>query len=144
MAAYNDELKHLEHKLANDGELSPVFAYFLDHFGNNSEFIRRCKPAKNKDLAAIIQKLCEGILERDVSISGMRLFQLPKTRFYHGVCQAGSKMPCFFYFEHIEMGLLAINVGPAFGQMSYARFSATFAPANRAANVVAPSRRLIH
>ena len=41
------------------------------------------------------------------------------------------------------MGMVAISVGPSFGQFSYARFNATFSPADRSANFIAPIKQSI-
>ena len=143
MATVIEKLKSLEIMLGSEGELGLVFAFFLDNLGNDTDFMRCGKPAKNTNLKIIIQKLCEGMLERDCQITGMKLFHVPKSQFYHGLCQAGGKSAFFFYFEHIEMGMVAINVGPAFGQCTYARFNATFGPADRSANFVAPRKKSI-
>ena len=138
-----DRLRQLKEKLAGADELSDVFKFFFDHLGNDPAFIQRGKPAKHEILKTVLKTICKDMFGDESKVTGLKLFNAEKTNFFHGICQMSGKTASVLYFNDIEMGMIAIMVGPVFGQFSYVRFTATSVDAKGAGRVVAPERKTI-
>lgn len=141
MTSFSDLLKQLQEQMATAEEMSTILKFFMDHLGENPEFIRRSQKAKHEIVKLILTSLCQDLFGQQSKVTGLMLFNASNTRFFHGACQMEGRLVTVLYFDDIEMGLIAIMSGPAFGQLTYARFSATAVKAGDVANIVAPERK---
>lgn len=140
VALFTDKLDELKKLLAATDDLNRAFSFFLDHFGNDPAFIQCGKVAKHEMLKLVLKSVCDDLFEKQGKVTNLKLFNAAKTKFFHGLCQMGGKTASFFYFDEIEMGMICIMMGPAFGQMSYVRFTTTTVDADHAGRTVAPAR----
>ncbi|MCP4347674.1 MAG: DCN1-like protein [Desulfobacterales bacterium] len=105
---YIEKLSDLKQKLATGDNFSDIYNYFFDHFGENNEFMRMSKKAKNPMIKKIISFVGEQLFKKKVDITHMMLLKFPKSDFYHGACFIDGKMGGVIFFKDIDMGMLSI------------------------------------
>jgi hypothetical protein len=115
-------LATLKDKLLHAEKFDTVFAYFLDHFGEDPLFIAMGEPAESPMLEAVIAQLGVQVLHYRDGVTNLFLTRLADRRFIHGGGRLGDYLLTVFYFEDIQMGL-ACAVAPGSEQTQYMRFS---------------------
>lgn len=108
------ELDQLKEKLQMAGDFSEVWEFFLDHFGENEEFLRLGMPTTNDVLAKFIEealKTCgqKHLGKASVRISRMVLIDLPDQGFLHGPAMVDDFMAGLFYFTDVRVGLISLS-----------------------------------
>ena len=143
MDSITDKLGQLKEKVFAADDLSSAYSFFFDHLGNNPSFMQRGKRAKHEIITAVLKTMCNDIFGDKSKVTNVKLFNAAKTSFFHGICQMNSKPASVLYFEDIEMGMIAIMAGPAFGQFTYVRFSATSVEPKDTSKFVVPERKTL-
>ncbi len=118
------DLQKLKQKLLKDKELAPVYNFFLDHFGENREFMALGSPGNVPLVEAIVTQVSQQMFPRGGSISGLRLTRLADEKFVHGAFFMGGRIGGVFLFEDCQTGLIALSDLPPSIEVKYARFSA--------------------
>jgi hypothetical protein len=101
-------LETLKHKLTTAKEFSPVFAYFLDHFGEEPAFIALGERTDSPFLEAMLAQIGEQMFGRKTHVRDVLLTRLSEQQFIHGTCTLNGKLTSVLYFEDIRTGLLAV------------------------------------
>ncbi len=114
--------RELKRKLLHDKELPPVWAFFLDHFGENIEFMQLGERTENEFLYSLIATVGKQLFGT-VIVSRICLARLPEHQFIHGGFTMGGRVGGLIYFEDVEVGLLAVSDIPPGIETKYVRFS---------------------
>src|SRR5262249_1099815 len=120
-----DALKDL---LVRSTNFSQVLSYFFDHFGENPEFIALGERVEVPFLEAVLEQVGGEVFNRDVPVTGLVLTRLAEQRFVHGGCAVGGRLANIFYFEDVQVGLMAVILPGSPPETRLARFSGRHAP----------------
>jgi hypothetical protein len=116
-------LEELKQKLLHEKALPPVWAFFLDHFGENPDFIARGERADHPFVEAVIAQVSQQLFPKDGAIGGLILTRVAESQFIHGGFFMGLRPGGVIYFEDARIGLLAVADIPPSIEAKYARFS---------------------
>jgi hypothetical protein len=116
-------LQELKHKLINDKELSGVWTFFLDHFGDHDEFMALGKQASHPFVEELIAEIGKQVYGRDGSVTHMLLARIASQNFIHGGFGLGRRMGGLIFFEDDNVGLLALTEMPPATGARYVRFT---------------------
>jgi hypothetical protein len=116
-------LRELKHKLRFDKDLAPVWTYFLDHFGENPDFIALGELARHPFVEAVIDQVRQQLFGSDGTIARLLLTRLAEQQFLHGGFFMGLRPGGVIFFEDEGIGLIAVSELPPSIETKYARFS---------------------
>ncbi len=129
MAKFEKELDKFKEILVKGDNFGDIYNYFMDNFGENSDFLQYGKVKKNSMLKQIMEGVAERLFRGEVEIMHLLLYKIPKTSFFHGPCFINGKMASVFYFEDIRVGMLIVA---QFGEETkFIRFSGMEVPKDR-------------
>ena len=123
-------LATLKDKLIYARNFTQVWEYFMDHFGEDPDFIALGDRARHPFLEAILAHVGKGLFGRQVSLADFLLTKLPEHQFLHGGGTLDGRLANVLYFEDIQMGLLAVVVSLDPSETKMVRFSGRPMPAN--------------
>lgn len=117
-------LKVLKMKMVTAKDFYQVFNYFFDHFGENPAFLELGEPTQHDMLEAILTHTVKEMLKiGTLVIHGLFLIHLSSHQFIHGGGQINDHLVNLFYFEDIDVGMIALAKMPSTGETQIARFS---------------------
>jgi hypothetical protein len=116
-------LATLKEKLIEAEKFADVFSYFLDHFGEQREFIALGERTRHDFLENVLSQIGQQIFGRPVEMSGLILTRLADQQFIHGGGLMNGSLATVIFFEDINVGLAAIAVLDS-DETKFARFSA--------------------
>jgi hypothetical protein len=116
-------LATLKDKLVQASDFFKVYEYFLDQFGEDPEFIALGTPTGSPFLEAVLAEVGKQLFQKEVALRDVLLTRLPDQHFIHGTALLNGRIATVFYFEDVQMGLLAVAVSLSTNQMTVARFS---------------------
>jgi len=102
-------LATLKQKLVNATQFSDVFSYFLDHFGEQPDFMGLGERTTDPFVEAVLLQVGQTLFGKAVDLTGLLLVQLPEHQFLHGAATLGGKLATVIYFEDVHMGLIALD-----------------------------------
>jgi hypothetical protein len=105
-------------------EFSEVWTYFLDHFGEDPDFMSLGEPARHSFLEMILGQVGRQLHGKPVPLVDLLLKRLPEQGFLHGACTLGGQLASLLYFEDIHMGLMAVVWSISPPETKFARFTA--------------------
>jgi hypothetical protein len=114
----------LKHKLLHDKELAPVWAYFLDNFGEDSDFIANGERTSHELVEAVVEQIAEQMFGADGKVRNLLLVRVPGQQFIHGGLTVGGRFGGVIFFEDEQIGLVVVPDKPPSIEVKYARFSA--------------------
>lgn len=92
----------------NAEDLYDPWNYFLEHFGNNRQFVQQSKRnKKGKSLTPILNVLAEQTLGESIGEHPIHLFKVKKQPLLHGLVPMDSGFLSFYFFTDIKAGLAA-------------------------------------
>ena len=116
-------LQELKRKLLNEAQFAPVWAFFLDHFGENLEFMRLGGRAHHPLVEAVVAEVGQQLFAGEGAVTELLLTSLPEEQFIHGGFMMGRRVGGVFYFEDVHVGLAVVTDLPPSVETKYARFS---------------------
>jgi hypothetical protein len=116
-------LATLKEKLVTAREFSKVFDYFLDHFGENPDFIALGERADCPFLEAVLAQVGHTLFQRKVWVTEMLLTELPEQHFIHGTCRIAGRLATVIYFDDIHTGLMVVILSESPSETRLVRFS---------------------
>jgi hypothetical protein len=116
-------LHTLKQKLTTAKEFSAVFTYFLDHFGEDPEFIEQGERTHSPFLESVLAEVGKQLFGKEVRVADVLLTRLPEYEFIHGACTLGGKLGNVLYFEDVRTGLLVVLSSLASSETKLVRFS---------------------
>ena len=118
----------LKKKLVQATEFNLVFHYFFDHFGENREFMSLGQEVHNRELESIISRIAGELLGTQVLLMKLMLIRVPKQQFVHGTGIFNGRLATFFYFEDINVGMMALLGPHPDAETKFTRFSGMHMP----------------
>lgn len=125
MARFTERLDELKELLVKEDEFSKTMAFFFDHLGCDRAFVEASKRSKDPMVKGLFEQVGKSLFGEDMRATNMMLLKVPAARFYHGGCLLAGHHSCGFYFEGLDMGMMAITMDLTTGMMNFARFSST-------------------
>jgi hypothetical protein len=123
-------LATLKDKLIHARNFTKVWEYFMDHFGEDPDFIALGDATHDPFLEAVLSHVAKGLFGRQVSSADFLLTRLPEHQFLHGGGTLNGRLANVLYFEDIRMGLLAVVTSVQPSETKMVRFSGRPMPAN--------------
>lgn len=118
------KLAVLKEKLVEATQFSDVWKYFLDHFGENPEFISLGERVEEHPrLEVAINQIGLRVFKKPLRVRDLLLTRITGHGFIHGGGLVGASLANVLYFEEIGSGMMAIVQSLASTEMRYARFS---------------------
>ncbi len=114
--------------LVNGQDFARTWEFFLDHFGENPEFMNNGERTESPLLEAVIAQVGQQLSGKEVEIKDLLLVRVPGQSFIHGGCVLDSRIANVIYFEDAQAGLIAIPWSATTGETKYARFSTQLMP----------------
>jgi hypothetical protein len=117
------QLQELKRQVLQEKELAPVWSYFLDHFGEDPDFIALGERTRHAFVEAVLEQVGQQLFARDGAVSRLILTRVADQQFIHGGFSMGGRIGGVFFFEEARIGLLAVADTPPSIEVKYARFS---------------------
>ncbi len=125
------KLTTLKQLLVEATDLSDVYGYFMDHFGQSPELMTFGEPLRDTALIDVLELIGSQVIGKKVRISQPFLLHVAEQTFIHGVFRLGDHIASVFYFEDIEKGLAAFGGLASEGPSQFMRFSLVGHPAGK-------------
>ena len=116
-------LDKLKEKLTHGKDFGAAWEYFMDNFGEKPEFLNMGVRARNDLVEQILSQIAVQLFAKETPARELTLIHLPEKSFYHGGVILGSKVGNLFYFDDIQVGLLAVVWSFAPSETKLIRFS---------------------
>jgi hypothetical protein len=117
-------LQELKQKLINEKDLSQIWLFYMDHFADHQEFTELGEPARNDYLDVVLQKTCQQMFGKSITITNFFLIYIAEHQFFHGPFQVEGRIGGMIFFEDVKIGLLAVSSEfPPTDAVKYSRFS---------------------
>jgi hypothetical protein len=120
-------LATLKEKLVQAGRFADVATYFMDHFGENPEFMALGERTRHELLEAVLGQIGQQLFGGEVTIRGLVLTRLADEQFIHGGALINGCLAMVIFFEDVEVGLATLAPPPP-AETKFARFSTRQAP----------------
>jgi hypothetical protein len=101
-------LTTLKETLVEATTFADIFTYFLDHFGEDPEFIELGERVRDPMLEGIIAQVGLQLFGRKVHIDHVLFTYLAEHSFLHGTAMIEGRLSTVIYFRDIHMGLLVV------------------------------------
>src|SRR5262245_10431347 len=101
----------LRDKLQHPTDYEQAVYYFLEEFAGDAGFVERSIPQDAPHLVAVLRHITVKTLGAAARLENARVFSLPEHSFYHGNAPAGDRIALFFYFEQVDIGVVAFVMG---------------------------------
>ncbi len=118
-----DLLPTLQERLIGADNFADVMNYFFDHFAENEKFMQLGHAQHSSLVETLIKEAAASALQTKVTIRELRLFRLPREKFYHGACFINGLIANLFFFEAIMTGMMAISMGNENSEIRFARIT---------------------
>lgn len=138
MKRFKDFLETLKQMLVCEDDFQGTFIYFYDHLAVDDDFFDICKPTKKPFLKKILKSVGERIFDDTGQVTNLFLVRPRKLPFVHGSCYIHGRMANLFYFEDIDMGMLALYSSPSSDVIHFIRITSTSINDADDKNVVMP------
>lgn len=115
-------LTTLKDKLLHAKTFADVQTYFLDHFGDQPEFMELGERHRDPFLEAVFASVAEQLHNGRVPVTNVMLKRLPEHGFIHGSALLGGRLATLLYFEELRRGLIAVIWSVSPPETKFARF----------------------
>jgi hypothetical protein len=116
-------LQELKTKLIHDKDLFPVWGFFLDHFGEDPEFMELGEPVRHPFIESVVAQTSAQMFPQDGMIGELRLIRLADQQFIHGGVNVAGRVGGVIFFEDVQVGLVAVSDHFPSDETKMARFS---------------------
>lgn len=116
------KLDQLKEKLQKETDLSKIWLYYMDEFGDIPEFSDLGEPVRQDDLLAVITQVCQQIFGKPTNIDGILTIYIKEYKFYHAPFMTNNHIGGVIFFEDINTGLIAVT-SAASNIAKYSRFT---------------------
>jgi hypothetical protein len=117
-----EKLYQLKEKLQKETDLSKIWLYYMDEFGDIPEFSDLGEPVRQDSLLAVITQVCQQIFGKPINIDDILIIYIKEYKFYHAPFMANNHIGGIIFFEDINTGLIAVT-SAASNLAKYSRFT---------------------
>ena len=103
------KLYKLKEKLQKETDLSKIWSYYMDEFGDIPEFSDVGEPVRQDSLLAVIAQVCQQIFGKPTNIEAILTIYIKEYKFYHAPFMANNHIGGVIFFEDINTGLIAVT-----------------------------------
>ena len=121
-------LDTLKQKLISATSFEKVAEYFMDHFGENEEFLDFGERTESPLLESVISQIAKQLFSHEVVPSRLLLVRVPGTTFIHGGFFLEDKVGSVIHFEDAHIGLVSVVWSFRTNETKYARFTTQIVP----------------
>jgi hypothetical protein len=104
-----EKLLQLKQKLQQEKDLSKIWLYYMDEFGDRPEFVDLGEAVQNDFLLTVIAQVCQQIFGKPTNIDGILTIYLKEYQFFHAPFMANDHIGGVIFFEDINTGLIAVS-----------------------------------
>jgi hypothetical protein len=104
-----EKLYQLKEKLQQEKDLSKIWSYYMDEFGDIPEFSDLGEPVQQESLLAVITQVCQQIFGKPININDILTIYIKEYKFYHAPFMANNHIGGVIFFEDINTGLIAVT-----------------------------------
>jgi hypothetical protein len=97
----------LKRKLMTEKDLHSIWVFFLDHLGENVQFLDSCQKTQDEFVEGLVEQVASQLFPGNGEITGLWLKRLPDHSMIHGAFFAGARISAVFYFEDVQAGMIA-------------------------------------
>jgi hypothetical protein len=101
-------LDTLKQRLIDAKEFSKVWTYFLDHFGEDPQFMALGERTRNDVVETLLVQTAKQVCGITIAANDILLTGLPEQKFIHGGCFVKGYMVNVLYFEEICTGTIMV------------------------------------
>ncbi len=116
------KLYQLKEKLQKESDLSKIWLYYMDEFGDRPEFANFGEPVQNDFLLSVIAQICQQIFGKPTNIDDILTIYLKEYQFFHAPFMANKHIGGVIFFEDINTGLIAVASATS-NLAKYSRFT---------------------
>ncbi len=116
------KLYQLKEKLQKETDLSKIWSYYMDEFGDIPAFSDIGEAVRQDSLLAVIAQVCQQIFGKPTNIDGILTIYIKEYQFYHAPFMAGNHIGGVIFFEDINTGLIAVTSAGS-NLAKYSRFT---------------------
>jgi hypothetical protein len=117
-----EKLYQLKEKLQKETDLSKIWLYYMDEFGDIPEFSDLGEPVRQDSLLAVITQVCQQIFGKPINIDDILIIYIKEYKFYHAPFMANNHIGGIIFFEDINTGLIAVTSATS-NLAKYSRFT---------------------
>ncbi len=125
------KLEDLKRMLLHDEQLSPIWYFFLDNFGDHSEFHNLGTRINHPQLEDALTQIGQRMLGKPTVISNLIFARIPGRQFIHGGLFMNDCPGGVIYFEDAKIGLASVADLHSEQNAKFARFSPQTTPVQR-------------
>jgi hypothetical protein len=105
------KLDQLKEKLQQEKDLSKIWLYYMDEFGDRPEFSDIGEPVQQDSLLAVITQVCQQIFGKPININDndILIIYIKEYKFYHAPFMTNNHIGGVIFFEDINTGLIAVT-----------------------------------
>ena len=118
----------LKEKLAKASDISSAYEYFLDHFGEDPEFLKIGKRTQSPELEAFALAIGQQLYGKQCVVRNMLIERIPNTPLIHGVCRIHNHNANLLYFDDVKVGVIGIMPARMGDKTQFCRFSGQAIP----------------
>jgi hypothetical protein len=104
-------LELLRQKLEHATDYELALTYFLEEFAGDAKFVLQSDEEQAPHLLAVLQHTAGKLLGSPPEIAASRVLRLARFKFTHGNAVVAGRVLLFFYFEELNLGLMALIPG---------------------------------
>jgi hypothetical protein len=104
-----EKLYQLKEKLQQEKDLSKIWSYYMDEFGDIPEFSDFGEAVQQDALLAVITQVCQQIFGKPININDILTIYIKEYKFYHAPFMANNHIGGVIFFEDINTGLIAVT-----------------------------------
>jgi hypothetical protein len=103
------KIYQLKEKLQREKDLSKIWLYYMDEFGDRPEFTDLGELVENDFLATVIAQVCQQIFGKlTTKVDGIMIIELREYQFFHASFMSNNHIGGVIFFEDINTGLVAL------------------------------------
>jgi hypothetical protein len=103
------KLYQLKEKLQKETDLSKIWLYYMDEFGDRPEFSDLGSAVRQDFLLTAIAQVCQQIFGKPTNIDDILTIYIKEYQFYHAPFIANKHIGGVIFFEDINTGLIAVT-----------------------------------
>jgi hypothetical protein len=104
-----EKLYQLKEKLQQEKDLSKIWSYYMDEFGDIPEFSDFGEPVQQDSLLAVITQVCQQVFGEPININDILTIYIKEYKFYHAPFMTNNHIGGVIFFEDINTGLIAVT-----------------------------------
>ena len=101
----------LRQKLEHPTDYELALHYFLEEFAGDVKFVEQSQPEDASDVLTVLRRVAGKMLGGNHEVAHSRVLRVPEFKFTHGNAIVAGHVLLFFYFEAVNLGLMALIPG---------------------------------